>query len=124
MAQVLREIIEDCEIVSVQMVNRQNLSLAFSPNTNHLLCDSIQNILKTLQVSCHSHYLELSAFMARDKKSSFASAREKIVNRMVAWMEKSFSTTAKETLFKLVIQVVPYLAHEPFLASFWYLLRY
>lgn len=44
--------------------------------------------------------------MANDKKSSFVSIREKIVNRMFAWMLKSFSAGAKKTLTKLVIQVV------------------
>ncbi|CAL1392116.1 unnamed protein product [Linum trigynum] len=100
----LKEVHEDYEKESGQMVNLDKSEIYFSKNTLNNRRQEICQVLKIKERDKLAKYLGLPTMVGRSKKSVFSNLRDRVRNKLMNWKNRYFSEAGKEILIKSIAQ--------------------
>ncbi|CAL1387047.1 unnamed protein product [Linum trigynum] len=103
-AKILKEMLEDYEKESGQMVNLDKSEIYFSKNTLSNRRQEICQELNIKEVDKLAKYLGLPTMVGRSKKLVFSNLRDRVRNKLMNWKNKFFSEAGKEILIKSIAQ--------------------
>lgn len=104
----LKRILGANKVTSSKMINYDNSSLPFSPNTSLCMREEIKSIFNMEVVSCHEKYLGLASIIFRNKRDVFEFLKDKVWQKVQGWKGKIFLVKRKYVLLKKVVaQLVP-----------------
>ncbi|KAL9672598.1 hypothetical protein QQ045_028849 [Rhodiola kirilowii] len=106
-ARTLKEVLNQYETVSGQLINFEKSEIYFSRNTPADVRMSICDILRVPQVSCHSKYLGLPLIAGQRKIEIFREILEKVWRRVKDWKSRLLSVGGREILIKSILQAIP-----------------
>ncbi|WVZ51469.1 hypothetical protein U9M48_002614 [Paspalum notatum var. saurae] len=106
-AHQVREIVQDYERGTGQLINRAKCSILFKRKDDTTAQDQVKRILRVELDAFEPKYLGLPTPSGRMKGMQFQPLREKLQKRLSAYTEKHLSAAAKEVLIKTVAQALP-----------------
>ncbi|KAH9718774.1 hypothetical protein KPL70_005591 [Citrus sinensis] len=110
----LKEIFDIYTVASGQIFNFQKSSLFISGQIPASQAAAIKDIFKLNMVSKHEKYLGLPSMIGRKKLSFFNEVKLKVLNKIVRWQHRMFSSGGKEILIKAAAQAIPAYAMSVF----------
>ncbi|XP_062014532.1 uncharacterized protein LOC133731088 [Rosa rugosa] len=103
----LKEIFEQYERASGQLISYQKSSVSFSKNVKRDKQNDLAAILEVLRVDKHDKYLGLPTEQSYSKTEAFNFLNERIRKRTQGRQEKTLSAAGKEVMVKAVVQSIP-----------------
>ncbi|KAK3198418.1 hypothetical protein Dsin_021833 [Dipteronia sinensis] len=110
----VRNIFDDYERASGQMINFSKSVVCVSRSMSVVEGERIASLVGVKLVECHENYLGLPYFSGRSKRKLFANIIDRVWGKIKCSGEKLLSIGGKEILIKAVVQVVPYYAMSLF----------
>lgn len=90
-----------------QQINKNKTTLFISKSTSEELRDHIKVALGVPEIRQYEKYLRLPSLVGWNKKASFNYIKERIWKKIQGWKEKLLSQAERESLIKVVVQVIP-----------------
>ena len=81
-----------------QMVNVNKSALFFSPNTRNELRDIIKSLFGVQSTENLGKYLGVPALVGKDKRRAFRDIKERMMERVKSWYNKTLSQRGKKCL--------------------------
>lgn len=104
---LIKDNLKSYEKASGQQINYDKSAITFSKHTPKVHITYIQNQLHLPICQGHDLYLGLPTFSTQSKRIQFRYLRDRVAKKIDGWKNKYFSEGGRETLIKVVIQVVP-----------------
>lgn len=104
---ILKKVLEDYGLASVQKLNKEKTSLFFSSNVDQATKDLIKTCFGASDIKHHEKYLGLPSFVGQSKVKTFAQIKDTVWKTLQGWKEKLLSGAGKEILIKAVAQAIP-----------------
>ncbi|KAL5551160.1 hypothetical protein UlMin_001336 [Ulmus minor] len=92
---------------SGQLVNFEKSEICFGRDVARPVQHDLVGVFGVRLVDCHDKYLGLPTFAGKCKRELFSFIKSKVWNKVKSWNSSLFSQAGKETLIKVVLQVIP-----------------
>ena len=92
---------------SGQKVNLNKSALYFNHNTRNECEGMIKNLFGVQSTENMGKYLRIPVLVAKDKKRAFQEIKERMVEIVKSWCNKTLSQGGKEVFIKSVLQAIP-----------------
>lgn len=102
----VKSILKQYERTSGPMINEQKSSLFFSSNGKVSMKSQIYQTIGGCISNNNDKYLGLPSLVGRSKYNSFCWLKEKLLIKLSNWKTKMLFQARKETLIKVVLQVI------------------
>lgn len=106
-ASIMRDILQQYQAVSGQMINSNKSNIIFSPNTPRGERVRICENLRVREAETPGKYLGMPMRMGRNKMEIFGFLKEKVQQKLQGWVNRDISTQGKLTLLSSATQVIP-----------------
>jgi hypothetical protein len=106
-AQRLNDILKIYEEFSGQSVNREKISIYFSPNTTEVIRQSLKVLMGISVEAFSEHYVGLPTAIGRITSVTFDHLGERIRCKVHGGSERMDSCAGREVFLKYVIQAIP-----------------
>ena len=92
---------------SGQMVNVNKSALFFSLNTRNELRKMIKSLFGVQSTENLGKYLGVSALVGRDRRRAFREIKDRMMEIVKSWCNKTLSQGGKEVFIKSILQAIP-----------------
>jgi hypothetical protein len=106
-AMVMKDIIQDYQEASGQLVNMAKSEICFSKHVNINSKEEINHILPMNRVAQFSKYLGMPTHVGRSKRQVFNYIQGNVWKKIKGWKARNLSFAGRSTLIKAVAQAVP-----------------
>ncbi|KAL8119749.1 hypothetical protein AgCh_017015 [Apium graveolens] len=106
-AGMMRDILQQYQVVSGQMINENKSNVIFSPNTRLEDRTEVCRVLQVQETEAPGKYLGMPMRMGRNKREVFGFLTDKVQQKLQGWMNKDLSKQGKLTLLSSAAQVLP-----------------
>ena len=89
------------------MINVNKSALFFSPNTRNELRERITNLFGVQSTKNMGKYLGIPTLVGRDRRRAFRDVKERLIERVKSWCNRTLSQGGKEVYIKSVLQAIP-----------------
>jgi hypothetical protein len=106
-AMVIKDIIQDYQEASGQLVNLGKSEICYSKLVNANKREEINHILPMNRVAHFSKYLGMPTHVGRSKRQVFNYIQDSVWKKIKGWKARNLSFAGRSTLIKAVAQAVP-----------------
>jgi hypothetical protein len=103
----LKEIFEEYQRISGQMINMDKSEMTFSPLIHNNIKHEFQAVLPLTITDTIVKYLGMPTQIGQSKQAGFNFILDKIKNKLKGWKERFLSFAGRSTLINAVIQAIP-----------------
>ncbi|KAK2658982.1 hypothetical protein Ddye_005515 [Dipteronia dyeriana] len=93
--QAIRRVLDSYTLASGQMVNFHKSSVCVSIKVSRERADNLARILAIRLIPCHKRYLGLPSLVGKNRRTLFASIKDRVWDQLNGWQSKLFSIGVK-----------------------------
>ncbi|XP_074378628.1 uncharacterized protein LOC141720172 [Apium graveolens] len=106
-ASIMKDILQQYQNVSGQMINSSKSNITFSPNTAREDRAGVCEVLRIQETDAPGKYLGMPMRMGRNKMEVLGFLKDKVQQKLQGWANKDISKHGKLTLLSSATQVLP-----------------